>query len=54
MKPGPDALELTWQSIVSACARKLQQSNKSMESKKVLELSFQNVSNNLKIQQGTA
>jgi hypothetical protein len=54
MKPGPNALELTWQSIVSACARKLQRSNKSMESKKVLELTFQNVSNNLKIQQSTA
>ena len=54
MKPGPDALELTWQSIVSSCARKLQQSNRSMESKKVLELSFQNVFNNLKIQQSTA
>jgi hypothetical protein len=46
-KPGSDALELTWQAMVSACARRLQQSNKLMESNKALDLSFRYFSANL-------
>jgi hypothetical protein len=52
MKPSPDSLALTWRSIVDYCARRLQQSNRQIESKRVLELSFQYVFNSSKSQQG--
>jgi hypothetical protein len=52
MKPSPDSLALTWQSILGSCARRLQQCNKQIESKQLLELSFENVANSLKSQQG--
>lgn len=40
MKPSLDSLDLTWQSMVSSCARKLQQCNMPVEAKKVQELSL--------------
>jgi hypothetical protein len=51
MKPSPDSLALTWQSILGSCARRLQQCNKQIESTKVLELSFENVANSLNSRQ---
>lgn len=40
MKPSQDSLDLTWQSMVSSCARKLQQCNMPVEAKKIRELSL--------------
>lgn len=40
MKPSLDSLDLTWQSMVSSCARKLQQCNMPAEAKKIQELSL--------------
>lgn len=40
MKPSHDSLDLTWQSMVSSCARKLQQCNMPAEAKKIRELFF--------------
>lgn len=40
VKPGDDSLNLTWQSMISSCARKLQQLDMQVEAKKILELSF--------------
>ena len=40
MKPSQDSLDLTWQSMVSSCARKLQQCNMPVEAKKIQELSL--------------
>jgi hypothetical protein len=51
MKPSPDSLALTWQSILGSCARRLQQCNKQIESTKVRELSFENVANSLNSRQ---
>ena len=42
MRPSQDSLDLTWQSMVSSCARKLQQLNMQIEAKKIQELSFKN------------
>ena len=40
MKPSQESLELTWQSMKSYCARKLQQCNMQAEAKKIQELSL--------------
>jgi len=42
IKPNQDSLDLTWQSMLSSCARKLQQINMQAEAKKIQELSFKN------------
>ena len=42
IKPNQDSLDLTWQSMLSSCARKLQQLNMQAEAIKIQELSFQN------------
>jgi|GEM_PF-3256482 len=49
MKPNQDSLDLTWQSMVSSCARKLQQLNMQIEAKKIQELSFKNQLNAKKV-----
>jgi hypothetical protein len=48
IKPSQDSLDLTWQSMVSACARKLQQLNMQAEAIKIQELSFKSLFNLLK------
>ena len=48
IKPSEDSLDLTWQSMVSACARKLQQLNMQAEAIKIQELSFKSLFNLLK------
>jgi len=40
IKPNYESLDLTWRSMVSSCARKLQQINKQDEAMKIQELSF--------------
>jgi hypothetical protein len=40
MKPSQDSLDLTWQSMVSSCARKLQLRNMQLEAKKMQEFSL--------------
>ena len=40
MKPSQESLDLTWQSMKSSCARKLQQYNMQTEAKKIQELSL--------------
>jgi len=42
MRPSQESLDLTWQSMVSSCARKLQQLNMQAEAKKIQELFFKN------------
>jgi hypothetical protein len=41
VKPSPESLDLTWQSMKSSCARKLQQCNMQTEAKKIQELSLE-------------
>ena len=40
IKPNYESLDLTWRSMVSSCARKLQQINMQAEAKKIQELAF--------------
>lgn len=49
MRPSQESLDLTWQSMVSSCARKLQQLNMQAEAKKIQELSFKNQLNAKKL-----
>jgi len=53
MKPSQNSLDLTWQSMVSSCARKLQQLNMQVEAKKIQELSFKNQLNAEKLAQSS-